>query len=320
MIEALMEEPRFVVDAALAPVSGSTFQPTGFPDLGAAEFERPDGSIAVLVESVQSLTNHFEAIGWDAHARRPIALLEALPYIEVVAGSDEALLTTSREEPHRLAAAYVRDSTIEGEGGTAWIANRLGLTAGRPLDWPHIYREIFALDPLCLVHGVFFSDQKWHGNPKVRRALTAVIEAHDAKPVIWGGVKRDDVSFRQEGAGTAEEGYGFVPYGRKDYTAREIRLTASIDLQQIRGYGLDETATRLLSAIALWELSSLLAGPLRLRTACDLEVISLSVRRPDAATLPTPAELAREIERCSVDFEHRGARRAVRSASVPKSA
>ena len=34
---------RTVLEAGLAPLAGSLFQPTGFPDLGAAEFERtPD--------------------------------------------------------------------------------------------------------------------------------------------------------------------------------------------------------------------------------------------------------------------------------------
>ena len=39
-----MNPYRTVLEADLAPLAGSLFQPTGFPDLGAAEFERPSGT------------------------------------------------------------------------------------------------------------------------------------------------------------------------------------------------------------------------------------------------------------------------------------
>lgn len=319
MISTLEQESRLVVDATLEPIVGSVFQPTGFPDLGAATFERHDGLTAVLVESVQSLTNHFESLGWNAPAQRPVAALAALPYVEVRSGEDGAFLTSSRLEPHRLAAAYIRDAAVDGSSGAEWIAQQLELAQGRPLDWPRIYQAIFELDPLCLVHGVFFSHKSWHGNPRVRRSLSAVIEAHDARPVVSGGLKRDDVSFRQGGEGRgAEEGYGFVPFGRTEYTAAEIILTASIDLAQIRGYGLQPEGTRLLTLIALWELAQLLEQPLRLRTACDLQVVDIRVRRPGDASLPPADELAGEIESVSVEFEQSGPRSALWPASKAK--
>jgi len=319
MIDTLAQEPRFVVDARLEPLVGSVFQPTGFPDLGAATFERPGGATAVLVESVQSLTNHFEALGWDGPAQRPVPALAGLPYVDVRSGEDGGFLTSSRLEPHRLASAYIRDAAVDGTSGEAWIGQRLALRDGRPLDWPHIYRAIFELDPLCLVHGVFFSHKKWHGNPKVRRSLTAVIEAHGARPVVSGGLKRDDVSFRQGGEGRgAEEGYGFVPFGRTEYTADEIVLSASIDLAQIRGYGLPDAATELLTSISLWELARLLEQPLRLRTACDLQVVDVRVRRPADASLPASAELARRIETAGVPFEQPGPRSALWPAAKAK--
>ena len=312
MIGNLDQEDRFVVDARLEPLVGTVFQPTGFPDLGAATFERPGSATAVLVESVQSLANHFEAIGWDGRAQRPVPTLSTLPYVEVRVGEDGGFLTSSRLEPHRLAAAYIRDAAVDGATGAAWITQQLALKDGRPLDWPHIYRAIFDLDPLCLIHGVFFSHKAWHGNPKVRRSLTAVIEAHDARPVVSGGLKRDDVSFRHGGEGRgAEEGYGFVPFGRTEYTAAEILLTASVDLAQIRGYGLSSDATELLTLIALWELAQLVERPLRLRTACDLEVVEVRVRRPQNASLPASDELTERIESAGVDFERPGPRSAV---------
>ena len=64
MIDTLRSEPRLILRAKLKPVAGSSFQPTGFPDLGPAEFERPGAERgtekAILVESVQSLANRLE--------------------------------------------------------------------------------------------------------------------------------------------------------------------------------------------------------------------------------------------------------------------
>jgi CRISPR-associated protein Csb1 len=310
MIEGLENEPRLVIDADLEPVAGSIFQPTGFPDLGAATFQRPGGPPSVLVESVQSMTNRLEEVGWDAAANEPVEPIASLPYARVES-AEAAFLTSSRLEPHRLAAAYVRDARFDGQSGGVLVTDRLGLGPGRPLDWPRIYRAIFELDPLCLVHGVFFSAKEWHGNPKVRRAVSVVVEAHDAAPVVSGGLKRDDVSFTAgEGRG-AEEGYGFVPFGRTEYTAREIVLSAVVDLAQLRGYGLAATETALLVELALWELATLLENPLRLRTACDLEVRSVRVRRPHGFELPAADAMATSLSSAHVAFAESGARRGV---------
>lgn len=209
LLAPFADAERVVIDADLQPLIGSTIQPTGFANLGAATFERPGNPPSLLVESVQSLANHLEALSWDATAHTPIELLGELPYLAVHA-EDGAFLTSSRLEPHRLAAAYVRDASIDGTRGIDWVAGKLGLVAGRPLDWPVIYQAIFQLDPLCLLHGVFFSDKGFHGNPKVRRAITLVIEGHDVREAVSGGLKRDDVAFKVEkGAGRgAEEGTG----------------------------------------------------------------------------------------------------------------
>lgn len=288
-------EPRLILDARLSPIAGSTFQPTGFPDLGAATFQRPGHPQALLVESVQSMTNHLEAAGWDFPARAPAAQLGTLPYVRVESSEDGEFLTSTRLEPHRLAASYVRDAEIAGKRGTDYIAERLALRPGRPLDWPQIYRAIFELDPLCLLHGVFFSDKKWSGNPKVRRAITAVIEAHDVAPVVSGGLKRDDVAVKTTEGRGASEGYGFVPFGRTEWTAGEIVMTLVVDLHQLRGYGLSPEEEELLTLVALWEAATLLENPLRLRTACDLDVDDVTVRRPRAYALPAAAEIAAKI-------------------------
>ncbi len=138
---------------------GSTFQPTGFANLGAAEFQRPGQPPSLLVESVQSMAKHFEALGFDGAARRPIAPLEQLPWIAVRAVDGGEHLTSSREEPHRLAAAYVCEADVDGERGLDWLVRRLDLRPRMPLDWRSIYATVFQLDPRCLLHGVFFSRQ-----------------------------------------------------------------------------------------------------------------------------------------------------------------
>jgi CRISPR-associated protein Csb1 len=305
---AIADAARLVVDADLEPVTGSIFQPTGFPDLGAATFRRPvAGGVvdALLVESVQSMTNHLEALGWDSAERQPAPALSGLPYVRVI-GPDQAYLTSSRTEPHRLASPYVRDAkTPDGTKGTAWLIDRLGLVKGRPLDWRAVYAAIFELDALCLLHGVFFSEQGMHGNPKVRRAITAVVEAEDVAPVVSGGLKRDDVRFTADKASgrDAEAGYGFVPFGRTEFTARRIGLRIVVDLEQIDGYGLGDERTALLRDLVLWQLATLLDRPLRLRTMCDLQVIGARVTRPAEFTLPAADELAERISATSVRFE-----------------
>lgn len=316
MIEGLEHEPRLILDVQLSPAVGSAIQPTGFPDLGPAEFERPlagDGGLqrALLVESVQSVGNHLEATGWDRDGQQPAAPLSQLPYVDV-RDDQSRFLTSSRLEPHRLAGAYVKNASVDGKVVGDWMIEQLKVEAGIPLDWRKVYAALFQLDPLCLLHGVFFSDPRWSrfGNPKVRRAITGVIEAHDVKPLVSGGVKRDDVNpTAQDGRGAAE-GYGFVPFGRTEYTAREILLTLSLDIEQIRGYGLGETETALLVDVALWEIRSLLDRPLRLRTACDLLVNDggIRARRPQGWSLPSRDELTQRIERSGVQFAHGGPR------------
>jgi CRISPR-associated protein Csb1 len=142
------------------------------------------------------------------------------------------------------------------------------------------------------------------GNPKIRRAVTAVIEAHGIRPLVSGGVKRDDVNPTHGESRGASEGFGFVPFGRTEYTAKEIELAVVLDLEQIRGYGLGEKEADLLTAVALWEIASLLDKPLRLRTACDLELDGEpEATRPDGWKLPSVADLESAIAAGKVSFD-----------------
>ncbi len=275
-----MNAQRTVLEVDLTPVAGNRFQPTGFPDLGAAEFDSADGSKTLLVESAQSMANRLEATAWDEARADQVAELAGLPYVRIV-DSDGTFLSSSRLEAHRLASAYVMNGKVDGTVGEKWMEQRLGLVAGRPLDYCAVARACFTLDPVSLVHGVFFARKSWPWQPKIARAVTSFVEAYKVLPAVSGGVKRDVVvNVAPERATT--EGYGMVPYHRVEYTAGTITAYFAIDHAQFRSYGLSEPATALLGALADFEIGSLLDGGLRLRTACDLRVLDVRGALPDA--------------------------------------
>jgi len=191
---------RRLFDVPLQPIAGSRFQPTGFPDIGAALFKRPERRGAetvwtdsLLLESAQSMANRLEEAGWDKGSQAQAGAFDGLPYIRVLDAEGEHYLTSSRTEAHRLASAFVKDSSLDGTSMIDELKGRLRLEDDRPLAPRDIAAAVFSMDPLCLVHGVFFADSKWPGQPKIARALTAFIEAHDVQRADSGGVKRDDV-------------------------------------------------------------------------------------------------------------------------------
>jgi CRISPR-associated protein Csb1 len=273
---------RTMFTIPLEPALGSRFQPTGFPDLGAALFDRPtrdeEGKLrwekSLLVESPQSMANHLEATCWDPATTAPVASLAPLPWVRVVNGEGD-FISSSRLESHRLAASYVKDAKLGPAKMKDVIRERLGLRDNVPLAPRAIAAAVFRLDPLCLLHGVFFAESAkvWPGQPKIARAVTAVIEAHDVRAAESGGVKRDAVGHSKGENQDAGGGYGSVPFHRTEWTAAAIVLQVSIDQAQLSSYGLSDDATQLLSTLALWQLRVLVDNGLRPRTACDLRVV-----------------------------------------------
>lgn len=299
---------RQLFDVDLEPIAGSRFQPTGFPDLGPAEFKRPvrlDGEVkwadALLVESAQSMANHLEGAGWDDATQQPVSTLSGLPYVRVVAQDDGRYLTSSRTEAHRLASAFVKQAMSGDKAMTEVIRERLDLRDDTPLAPREIALAVFALDPMCLLHGVFFAESAkvWPGQPKITRAITGFIEAVDVSRALSGGVKHDDVRHgMNEGVeGSSREGYGTIPFHRTEFTAASITAFFVIDLAQIASYGLPAPATELLEAIARWEIRSLLDGGLRLRTACDLVPVDGSITDRSGLALPALEDLDGEVRR-----------------------
>lgn len=310
-----MTAARHVYDVALTPLLGSTFQPTGFPDLGAATFDSWEGDLRVpslLVESVQSMANRLEATAWDTGRREPVAALARLPYIEVVRTGTQEFLTASRLEAHRLFSAFVRDATWDGRSGDEVLLERLGIRPDTPLDIPAMAAAVMALDPFSLLHGVFFAGQTkvkgtrsaWPTQPRFTRSVSGVVEAHDVARVVSGGRKADLVRHREDAdvAGGSAEGYGSVPFSRIEWTARRIIASFVVDETLLRSYGLPTSAADLLVALALWEIRSLLSGGLRLRTACDLQLdgeIGVRAGEPLPEMEELDARLSRAIEAAS---------------------
>jgi CRISPR-associated protein Csb1 len=290
-----MTRGRILLDVALQPAIGTRFQPTGFPDLGHAEFQRPGGGASLLVESEQSMANHLEGTLWDQASNEPVELIAGLPHVRVVR-SDGTFVTSSRTEAHRLASAFIKDSALHGVPMVDVIRERLGLSTDTLLDHRAIARAVFQLDPLALLHGVFFADSKWPGQPKIARAVTSFIEASGVQRVESGGVKKDQVRHSiSEGSGGSSEGYGTVPFARTAWTASSIVASFSIDLKQIASYALGDVASQLLIDLARYEIRTVLDDGMRLRTACDLVPVEGPLVDKSGAAVPELEELEQRI-------------------------
>ncbi len=257
---------------------GHRFQPTGFPDLGAAEFDTPNGR-SLLVESAQSMANRLEAVCWDESANDLIEPLRGLSYVKVTRKEkngereEERYLTSSITDSHRLNSPYILESKDKAFFNA--LQSELGALEKGPIDRKVLAQKLLKYDASSLVHGVFLAkEQLAGGRLRVARALTAFVEADSVKVAPSGGSKQDhvDPTGKAFGQGGAEKGFGHVPFPRDEYTAEKITLYASVDLAQIRGYGLDEEATKMLILLALFKLRTFVDSPMRLRTACSFEL------------------------------------------------
>lgn len=279
-LSALANAPRLLMEARLRPVQGSRFQPTGFPDLGAAVYDGPDGSRMLLVESAQSMANRLETACWNGADDRWESPLEGLPFVKVV-DKDGRFLTNSVLEAHRINSPYI----LEGKDTTVLEmlkAELAGMEEGA-VDIRKLARVLLRYDANALLHGVFLAKSDLAGGRlRLPRALSAFIEAEDVKVAQNGGVKNDHVN----PSGDTARGFGNVPFSRDEYTSPKITAYFNLDLAQIRGFGLGEAAERLLVALALYKIRRFLERGLRLRTACDLDVEALHVGRPAGFALP----------------------------------
>jgi CRISPR-associated protein Csb1 len=290
--EKLERVPRLLMEAQLKPLQGARFQPTGFPDLGAARYTVPDGTEMLLVESAQSVANRMELACWDEADDDLIPQLRGLPYI-LVKQPDGKKLTNSILEAHRINSPYI----LEGEDKKVfdllktWVA---GMEIG-PVKISELARLVFKYDANAVLHGVFLPKKDLAGGRlRMTRLLTGFIEARNVRVAESGGVKNDRVDPR----GEAATGFGHVPFSRTEFTAENIRAYFNFDLAFLRGYNLGENATKLLIALGLFKVRRFLSSGLRLRTACDLDVVGdIVVKRPEGFSVPQEDVLLAECER-----------------------
>lgn len=283
--------PRLLIEAELKPLQGTRFQPTGFPNLGAATYKAPDGTEMLLVESAQSVANRLEAACWDEAADDWVSPLRGLPVVKVI-DKDGKPLTNSVLEAHRLNSPYVANSQ--------WfhaLKKEIGYDekVARPIDMRgRVYPVLLKYDPNSLLHGVFL--EKIAGVIRTPRALSGFIEAHKIQTASSGGVKNDrvDATGKTEGGGSSE-GYGNVPFSRDEFTAASITAYFNLDLAQLRAFALGQEAEKMLIAVALFKIRKFLAEGLRLRTACDFNQFALNVTMPDSFQLPAVADLAESL-------------------------
>ena len=287
-LDALKNQPRLLLKAALKPLQGSRFQPTGFPDLGAATYDGPDGKKMLLVESAQSMANRLETVCWDTIADDWMTPLKGLPLVKVNRGGKP--LTNSVLEAHRLNSPYI----LEGKDQTFFktLQTELNVAEKGIVDLRKLSATLFKYDTNALLHGIFLAKKEIAGGRmRLPRALTAFVEAEGVNVAASGGVKNDSVN----PSGDTAKGFGNVPFHREEFTGT-ITAFFNLDLALIRGFGLGDDAESLLVAVALWKIQRFLTDGLRLRTACDLEANGeLVVQRPAAFKLPSIEELEKAL-------------------------
>lgn len=291
--------PRILIECEMKPVQGLRFQPTGFPSLGAAEYvaETEDGRTnCLVVESAQSLANWLEAVCMEG--TKPAEQLDGMPVITLVDG-DGAFVANTMTEAHRINSPYL----LHGKDATLidLLKSELGVSGktakGGTGDFA---RFLFKHDTATLLHGAFIPKLAG-GKYRITRMLSAFIDATDIGPAEYGGVKKDDLDStgKEGGKGGSTEGYGHVPYSRRDYTAKSITLYFSIDLKLLRSYGLGEAAEEMLLALAVWKIRKLTRHEIRFRTACDLRAAgSLTVTSPVGYELPSLEDAEADLRQC----------------------
>ena len=300
-LNALEDAPRLLLKAKLEPVQGTRFQPTGFPEIGAAQYEGPNGESMLLVESAQSMANRLEAVCWDKTADDWVPELRGLSVVKVL-DKNAKPLTNSLLEAHRINSPYI----LEGKDKS--VLDKLkgelaGMTEGM-VDLGKLASVLLTLDVNALVHGAFLAKKDLAGGRlRLPRALSGFVEAMEVKVAASGGVKNDAVN----PGGDTHKGFGNVPFSRDEFVSPEITAYFNLDLAQIRGYGFPKEVETLLVALALFKVRKFLETGLRLRTACDLDCQSVEVQRPDEFELPSLSDLKQAlpglISGAGVDFQ-----------------
>jgi len=289
-LTTLDQSPRLLIEADLTPIQGTRFQPTGFPDLGAATYDGPGDQRMLLVESAQSMANRLELVCWDKVEDDWVTPLKGLPLIKVT-DKDGEPLTNSVLEAHRTNSPYILENTADTTVLDLLKKELAGMEEGA-VDIRKLARVLLKLDTNALIHGLFLAKKELAGGRlRLPRVLSAFIEAKDAREAQSGGVKNDHIN----PSGDTGRGFGNVPFARTEFSAPKITAYFNLDLAQIRGFGLGPEAENLLIALALYKIRRFLETGLRLRTACDLDAAEPRVTRPEGFELPATEALAQVL-------------------------
>ena len=284
-LTVLENAPRLLLKATLEPVQGTRFQPTGFPEIGAAQYEGPDGTPMLLVESAQSVANRLEEVCWDKVADDWVPELRGLSVVKVQDKNSEPL-TNSVLEAHRINSPYI----LEGKDKSVFyhLKHQLADMEEGIVNLGKLAQVLLNMDVNALLHGIFLAKKDLAGGRlRLPRALSGFIEAKGAKVAASGGVKNDAVN----PAGDTGKGFGNVPFSRDEFVSSEIAAYFNLDLAQLRGYNFSTEIYNLLIALALFKIERFLDVGLRLRTACDLDCVGLEVQRPHGFELPSLDDL-----------------------------
>ena len=238
MFESLVNASRLLLEAELKPVQGDRFQPTGFADLGAAVYERPDSKRMLLVESAQSIANRLEHTCLDGEGARIAKELEGLPYIVAKLTGQTETETSSLVEAHRINSPFI----ISNDAFRNAFVEKSGYAKGKPLNWQKIAQAFLFYDPNSLLHGVFMANLE-DGRVRLPRALSGFIEAEDVREAASGGVKNNplDPTGKIRAKNYDKDVYSNVPYPRMEYTARRIVAYFNFDLALLNGTDLMRT-------------------------------------------------------------------------------
>jgi CRISPR-associated protein Csb1 len=235
-IKPFQTASRLLVEAALrvAPGTNGRFQPTGFPDQGAALYtgiravnEKADAddrgapnaskseSLRVLmVQSAAAVVNGLEEVCLTGDRYNEDCA--GIPYVRVLDGHAEGeskpFLTSSVREPHRLASPYVLSAKESGvnEAYRKALALRLGVNKQRPVRTWELAQKLFDLDPGCVMHGVFL--EELDGRLRLARLISGYIEAGAPSTANYGGVYRGEV--------TAIDN---IPFSRQEFISDDIK-------------------------------------------------------------------------------------------------
>lgn len=301
LVDRLLKHDRVIIEASLELASGSYFQPTGFPDIGACIFVDKAGRRRCLVESEQSMANRLEAVCMQPPGTWRAPFAGKLPILRVVDASGE-LLATNLTEPHRLSSSYVLEGTL-GNGSKLQdvLRERLGVsTDGKrwPLDKrSELSRVVFALDPAAMLHG--FQFMAWSAvGLRQQRLLHARMEAVLAgdTDVHYGMVKVDAIEPESSSQKMGNKGQIIAHKAR--LVPDSISATFEIDVMGLRERRLvaedtkaNSAPQKFLLALALWKIRQFLADQpafdartgqversLRLRSDCSLMCSGVAYR------------------------------------------